>query len=153
MSTPIQRIGPSTPPNDPRQGSSFGEALESYAGLFAHPNPSNANELKTIAQKTVELSRLAQSVMHAASPIIRTAADGLEKMLTAPLSVAEMPKQVSILTAAEHYLNDPATAELGPLVQELCQNEYALHAMCRELTDLSAEIKNPNAPGGSHLGA
>lgn len=143
----ITSIGPSTPPNEPRNSNSLGQAIESYADLLSHPNPANTSELQAIAQKTVELSKLAQSVMHAASPALRGAADDLEKLLQSPLSVPGMPDNVSILTAAQHYLSDPATAELGPLVQELCLNSFALGLMCNELTLLSGSIKNQSALG------
>lgn len=142
----ITSIGPATPPNEPRGSVPLGQAIESYANLLSHPNPANMHELKVIAEKTVELSKLARSVIHAASPALRGVADDLEKLLESPLSVSGMPENVSILTASEHYLNDPATAELGPLVQELCHNSFALGVMCAELTLLSGSIKNPGAP-------
>lgn len=143
----IQSIGPATPSNDPRGVSSLRQAIETYTHLLSHPNPDNTRELENIAQKTVELSTLAKSVMHAASPALRQTADDLENLLKSPLAVTGMPKEISILTASEHYLNDPATAELGPLVQELCHNNLALGLMCNELTLLSNSIKNPNALG------
>lgn len=128
--------------NEPRVPHSLGQAIDYYATLLSHPNPTNSSDLQAIAQKTVELSKLAQSVMSAASPALRGAADDLEKLLQSPLSVPGMPGNVSILTAAEHYLSDPATAELGPLVQELCYNHFALGIMCNELTLLSGSIKS-----------
>ncbi len=132
----VSGLGPVTPPGEPRGGANLGQALENYAKLFAHPTTQNLEE---IAQKTVELDKLAHSVMHAAAPAIRVVAGDLEHLLQSPLSV--MNKDVSILTASKHYLENPATAELGDLIQELCHNEFALGLMCNELTLLSGAIK------------
>ncbi len=139
----IQRLGPTTPPSDPHRASSsgtLGQTLQTYAELLSHPNPSNPRDLEAIARTTVELRESAKSVMHAASPVLRTAASDLENLLQSPLSVKGITSTVSILTASEHYLKNPATAELGPLVQELCHNVYALERMRNELSLLSKEI-------------
>ncbi len=135
----VSGLGPVIPPNDPRSASLLAPALENYAKLLANPN---SDKLETIAQKTVELSNLAHSVMHAASPALRSTASDLEHLLTAPVSV--MNKEVSILTACEHYRDNPE--ELNALVQELCHNPDALRVMCNELTLLSGAVRNPNAP-------
>lgn len=115
------------------------KALDKYAQLLSHPDP---HKLKEIAEQTVALDTLAHSVIHAASPAIRTTASDLENLLKSPLSVSN--KEVSILTASKHYIENPTTAELGDLVRELCHNELALGLMCKELTLLSSAIKNPN---------
>ena len=139
----ISGPGPVLPPHEPRGNPPLGQAIESYAKLLAHPNPTNPHDLETIAKKTVELSKLAHSVMHAASTAIRSTAGDLDKLLLAPIS-----NEVSILKASEHYLENPANVELGDLVQELCNNSLALGLMCNELALLSGSIKNPNALGG-----
>jgi hypothetical protein len=139
----ISGLGPAIPPNEPRASNALGQALESYAKLFASSNPQNLQE---IAQKTVELDKLAHSVMDAASPAIRSTAGDLEHLLTSPLSV--MNKEVSILAASQHYLDNPATAELSDLVQVLCNNKLALGLMCKELSLLSSAANNPSASGG-----
>ena len=79
--------------------------------------------------------------MSAASPVIRSTATDLEHLLQSPLSV--MNKDVSILTASKHYLENPVTAELKDLVQELCHNKFALGLMCNELTLLSVATRSP----------
>lgn len=134
----ISRMGPV----DPRSGNPLGQALESYAKLLGHPN---SNDLETIAQRTVELSELAKSVMHAASPALRSTAGDLEHLLQSPYSTEH--HTVSLLRASEDYLKDRANAELPELIQELSQNQLALGLMCNELSLLSGTIKNPNALG------
>lgn len=129
--------------NDPRGGSHLGQALDSYAKLLGHPN---SNDLAMIAKKTVELSELAKSVMHAASPALRSTAGDLEHLLQSPYSTQH--HTVSLLKASEDYLQDPANAELPELIAELSHNQLALGLMCNELSLLSGTIKNPNALGG-----
>jgi len=120
----------------------LGVALDSYAKLLVHPKP---DDLKTIAQRTVELSQLAKSVMHAASPTLRLTAGDLEHFLQSPYTTEH--HTVSLLTASEDYLKDPANAELLELIQVLRQNQLALELMRNELSLLSGTIKNPNALG------
>ncbi len=139
----ISRVGPVVPPNDPRGGNPLGQALDSYAKLLGHPT---SNDLEMIAQRTVELSKLAKSVMHAASPALRTTAGDLEHLLQSPYSTEH--HTVSLLKASEDYLQDHGNAELPELIQELCHNQLALGLMCNELSLLSGTIKNPNALGG-----
>jgi hypothetical protein len=118
-------------PND-----SLGSAIDSYAHLLSHPNPENPQDLRALAQQTIELNNLAQTVAHAVSPAIKNAADDLEKILKSPLS-----ENISILVAAKHYLENPETAELKPLVEELCHNSFALELMRNELTLLASSVK------------
>lgn len=113
------------------------QAIESYAQLLEHPNPASPNELESIAKKTVELSHLAQSVVHAASPALRRAATDLEKLLQSPPST----NTVSLLKASEDYLANPTNTELKELVQELGHNSFALGLMRNELSLLSGEIR------------
>lgn len=133
----VSGLGPVPPAGEPRGGSNLSQALENYAKLLANPDP---QKLDDIARKTVELDNLAHSVMNAASPKLRNAAGDLEHLLQSPLSV--MNKEVSILTASKHHLENPATSELKDLVQELCNNQLALGLMCNELTILSGAIKS-----------
>lgn len=130
-----------TPSDKPRHD--LGEALEAYAELL---NPSHPQNLEKIARVTIEISKLAQSVMHATSPTLRTIGTDVEHLLQSPYSVPTMDQDVSILKASEHYLENPSTAELGPLIQELRHNPNALVVMCNELTLLSGAIKNPIGP-------
>lgn len=134
----VPRIGPF----DARSGNPLGQALDSYAKLLGHPG---SNDLKTIAQRTVELSKIAKSVMHAAPPALRTIAGDLEHLLQSPYSTEH--HTVSLLKASEDFLQDPANAELPELIQELSHNQLALGVMCNELSLLSGTIKNPNALG------
>lgn len=125
---------------DSNDVSSLGSAIDSYARLLSHPNPASPQELRALAETTVKLDKLSQLVAHTASPAIKGTAEDLEKLLKSPLPVSES-KDVSILTAAEHYLENPSTAELGPLVKELCHNSFALKVMHDELTILSNSVK------------
>ncbi len=129
----------STPPSP----SEFGNAIEHYAHIFsaATPRPDQ------IAKETIALSKQAHTVMTAASPVIKKAAADLEKLLETPVSIPEKPQGVSILTAAQHYMDNPTTAELEPLIKELYKNSLALKCMREELNLLSNSIKNPSAPG------
>ena len=132
-------ISPLPQSNNPGDSTSLGSAIDSYAHLLSHQAPATPQELKAIAEQTVKLNSLAQSVVHAASPAIRGAADDLEKILKSPLSVSDT--NISILDAAEHYLKNPETAELKPLVEELRHNSFALDLMREELTLLSSSVK------------
>jgi len=115
------------------------QALESYTELLVHPDPASPNDLETIAKKTVELSKLAHSVMQAASPTLRSTAGDLEHLLKSPLSTPN--NTVSLLKASEDYLANPTNTELKELVQELGHNNLALGLMRNELSILSGEIR------------
>ncbi len=115
------------------------EALESYTKLLAHPDSATPSELETLAKKTIELSKLAHSVMQAASPALRSTAGDLEHLLKSPLSTPN--NTVSLLKASEDYLANPTNTELKELVQELGHNSLALGLMRKELTILSGEIR------------
>lgn len=115
---------------------SFGQALEKYVELLSHPD-----DLKTLAEKTVELNKLAHSVMTAASPLLRTTATDLEHLLNAPVSVKD--KSVSILEASEHYTENPS--DLTALIDELRQNKDAFQLMRQELSILSTDAKKPQS--------
>lgn len=119
---------------------SLDQALDKYAELLSHPTL-QPEDLKIIAQKTIELDKLAHSVMGAASPALRSTATDLEHLLQSPLY-----KDVSILDASKHYLENPSTEELPALVNDLQHNALALGLMRKELTLLSGSLKNPNAP-------
>jgi hypothetical protein len=118
---------------------SLDQALDRYAELLSHPTL-RPEDLKIIAQKTIELDKLAHSVMGAASSTLRSTAADLEHLLQSPLY-----KDVSILNASKHYLENPSTEELPALVQDLQHNELALGLMRKELTLLSGSLKNPGA--------
>jgi mevalonate kinase len=116
-------------------------ALDSYAKLFANPT---TEHLEEIARETVQLQKLAVSVMNATSPTIRTIASDLEHLLQSPHSV--MNQEVSILRAAEHYLANHSNEELKGIVRVLSHNQLALGVMCNELSLLSTAAKSPSAP-------
>jgi hypothetical protein len=141
----VSSIGPAAPTPDPAnanaKANALGPAIENYVHSLSQ------NDLDVIARQTVDLGKLASSVTHAASTAIRAAAGDLEKMLLAPVAVPGLSQHVSILTASQHYLESPATAELRPLIDELHKNEFAFQLMCGELHLLSGSIKNPTLPG------
>lgn len=144
----VSGLGPVPPPNEPGGGNPLSQALESYAELLDPSHAQNLDQnLRKIAQTTIELNHLAQSVMDAASPKLRSIGIDLEHLLQSPLSVTTMNQEVSILNASEHYLENPSTAELGPLIQELRHNHEALVVMRNELILLSDAVKNPSAAG------
>ena len=125
----------------------LGQALDSYAKLLDHPDPASPSDLEKIAEKTVELSKLAHSVMQAASQTLRSTAGDLEHLLQSPLSTPN--NTVSLLKASEDYLANPENTELKELVQELGHNSLALGLMRNELSILSGEIRTlrPENPG------
>jgi len=113
---------------------SLRQTLDNYARLLSHPNPSDPQNLKEIAEAAVALDTEIHKVVKASSPAIKTFAEDVEKMLKAPIS------EVSMLTAAQHYLDDRDPAELKNLIEDLSRNSFASAALQQELTLLSASI-------------
>ncbi len=137
---PMRPSGTSTAPR------ALGQALEIYATLLSHPEPSNPTNLQAIAEQTVQLEHLAQNVINTAAPTIQSIGRDLEHLLTTLHSISD--KNVSMLRASQDYLENPANADLGPLIQEFLHNPLTLKVMCEELFILSGSIMNPKTPSG-----
>lgn len=118
----------------PIESTPLRESLDHYARLLAHPNPSDPQNLKEIAEAAIALDQEVHKVIKVASPTLRAVAEDVEEMLKAPIS------EVSMLTAAQHYLDDCDPAELKILVQELSRNSFASAAVQQELSLLSSSI-------------
>ncbi len=106
---------------------SFGQALEKYVELLSHPD-----DLKVLAEKTIELDKLAHTVITAAATDLKT-------LLKTPISVKD--KSFSILEASKHYTENPS--DLTALIDELRHNKDAFQLMRQELSILSTDAKKP----------
>jgi hypothetical protein len=112
---------------------SFISELSSYANFLLNAQL-KGEEVNELAEKTMHLWKRAQ---HEADSSLNHAAQEVENVLKAPLSILARPEQISIIKAAQDYLDKSNTEELPLLIQELHQNKLAFKALCNELLLIS----------------
>ncbi|MGR3973870.1 MAG: hypothetical protein QRY72_04825 [Candidatus Rhabdochlamydia sp.] len=115
-------------------------ALNTYTRLFLEPDLLNPSHLNTLAKMAVELSRLAKITMDETVPPLKQIAGDLDGLLKAPVLMKEAHLPISMLTAAQSYLQNPETNELVLVVQEISSHQLALQMMCTELSMLSYSL-------------
>jgi len=64
----------------------------------------------------------------------------VETILTQPLSIPGLAKNVSLLEAANHYLTDPKSPELKKMLETFLRNPAALEIMLEEFKLLSKDL-------------
>jgi hypothetical protein len=64
----------------------------------------------------------------------------VETILTQPLSIPGLQKNVSLLEASKHYLADPTSVELKKMLETFLRNPAALEIMLQEFKLLSQDL-------------
>jgi hypothetical protein len=64
----------------------------------------------------------------------------VETILTQPLSIPGLPKNISLLEASKHYLADPKSPELKKMIETFLRNPAALEIMLQEFKLLSQDL-------------
>jgi hypothetical protein len=65
----------------------------------------------------------------------------VETILTQPLSIPGLPKNVSLLEASQHYLADPSSPELKKMLETFLHHPAALEIMLQEFKLLSQDLR------------
>lgn len=71
---------------------------------------------------------------------LRDAGEIVENILSQPLSIAGLPKDISLLDAAKIYLENPASPELKKVVETFHQYPDAFQLMLQELKLLAKDL-------------
>ncbi len=64
----------------------------------------------------------------------------VETILTQPLAIPGLPKNVSLLEASQHYLADPASPELKKMIETFLHHPAALEIMLQEFKLISQDL-------------
>ena len=71
---------------------------------------------------------------------LRDAGEIVENILSQPLSVTGLSKNISLLEASKIYLDNPASPELKKVVETFLQYPDALQVMLQELKLLAQDL-------------
>lgn len=64
----------------------------------------------------------------------------VETILTQPLSIPGLPKNVSLIEASKHFLADPNSTELKKMLETFLRHPAALEIMLQEFKLLSQDL-------------
>jgi hypothetical protein len=71
---------------------------------------------------------------------LHEAGEIVETILTQPLSIPGLPKNISLLEASKHYLENPSSPELKKMLETFLQHPAALQIMLQEFNLLAQDL-------------
>lgn len=71
---------------------------------------------------------------------LKDAGEIVENILTQPLSIPGLAKNISLLEASQGYLQDPASPDLKKMLETFLQHPAALEVMLQEFKLLAQDL-------------
>ncbi len=71
---------------------------------------------------------------------LRDAGEIIKNILTQPLAIPGLPKNISLYEASKHYLEDRSSPELKKMLETFLQHPAALEVMLQEFRLLAQDL-------------